>query len=105
MFIQQISIRKRLQYTEMTDSPAAFAPLDPLEQPILDELLRSRDALLLLKQDKSTYIKSHDVLPLYEQVVEQVQKVNDIREGRKQEEHNRGWMDGFTYRQAMRLME
>lgn len=81
----------------MTDSPAHFAPLDPREQPILDELLHTRDALLLLKQDKSTYIKSHDVLPLYEKVVDQVQKVNDIREGRKQEEHNRGWTDGFAW--------
>lgn len=90
----------------MTDSPATFAPLDPREQPILDELLRSRDSLLLLKQDKSTYIKSHDVLPLYEQVVEQVQKVNDIRAGRKQEQHNRGWMDGLAWhRETLRLME
>lgn len=90
----------------MTDSPATFVPLDPREQPVLDELLRSRDALLLLKQDKSTYIKSHDVLPLYEQVVEQVQKVNDIRAGRKQEQHNRGWIDGLGWRgETMRLME
>ena len=51
------------------ESPAVPVPLDPREQPILERLLRTRDALLLLKQDKSSYIKSRDVLPLYEEVI------------------------------------
>jgi hypothetical protein len=97
---------KKIATDAMIDSPATFLPLDPREQPILDELLHSRDALLLLKQDKSTYIKSHDVLPLYERVVEQVQKVNNIRAGRKQEQHNRGWMDRLVWhREATKLMK
>ncbi|GAB1202699.1 hypothetical protein APSETT445_001320 [Aspergillus pseudonomiae] len=58
------------------DSPAVPAPLDPQEQPILDRLLRTRDALLLIKQDKSSYIKSRDVLPLYEEVISEVEKLN-----------------------------
>ena len=61
------------------DSPAVPVPLDPQEQPILERLLRTRDALLLLKQDKSSYIKSRDVLPLYEEVVGEVDKLNAAR--------------------------
>ncbi|CAI7574526.1 hypothetical protein N7533_002666 [Penicillium manginii] len=61
------------------DSPAVPVPLDPREQPILERLLRTRDALLLLKQDKSSYIKSRDVLPLYEEVTQEVEKLNASR--------------------------
>ncbi|MCJ1298610.1 hypothetical protein MMC08_001400 [Hypocenomyce scalaris] len=63
----------------MTDSPVVRAPLDPREQPILDSVLYLRDQLSLLKQDRSTYIKSHDVLELYEQVIGQVHLLNVIR--------------------------
>ncbi|KAJ5084411.1 hypothetical protein NUU61_008990 [Penicillium alfredii] len=61
------------------ESPAIPVPLDPREQPILERLLRTRDALLLLKQDKSSYIKSRDVLPLYEEVNGEVEKLNSAR--------------------------
>jgi hypothetical protein len=61
------------------DSPPVPVPLDPREQPILDRLLHIRDTLLLLKQDKSTYIKSRDVLPLYEEVIAQVEALNAVR--------------------------
>ncbi|KAJ5536926.1 hypothetical protein N7513_010112 [Penicillium frequentans] len=61
------------------DSPAIPVPLDPREQPILERLLRTRDSLLLLKQDKSSYIKSRDVLPLYEEVIGEVEKLNAAR--------------------------
>ncbi|MCJ1269001.1 hypothetical protein MMC22_008889 [Lobaria immixta] len=64
----------------MSDSPAVQAPLDPKEQTILDCLLQIRDKLSILKQDKSTYIKSHDVFSLYDQVIEQVHLLNVIRE-------------------------
>ena len=75
----------------MSDSPAVRAPLDPKEQPILDSVLYLRDQLSLLKQDRSTYIKSHDVLLLYEQVIEQVHLLNVIRaEHDKPLEQNRG---------------
>lgn len=75
----------------MSDSPFAAAPLDPREKPVLDSILTVRDKLLLLKQDRSTYVKSQDVLPLYEQVIEQVSKLNEIRaQGQKQLELNRG---------------
>lgn len=77
----------------MTDSPAVQAALDPKEQPILDRVLNIRDQLSLLRRDKSTYIKSHDVLRLYEQVIEQVHLLNIIRdEYDKSLEQNRGAM-------------
>ena len=75
----------------MTDSPAFNVPLDPSEKPILSSVLYIRDQLSLLKQDKSTYIKSHDVLSLYDQVVKQVHLLNDLRkEHCKPLEQNRG---------------
>ncbi|KAL8724247.1 MAG: hypothetical protein Q9181_006916, partial [Wetmoreana brouardii] len=64
----------------MTDSPAVQAPQDPKEQPILDRILAIRDKLSLLKQDKTTYIKSHDVLRHYDHLIEQVHLLNIIRE-------------------------
>lgn len=73
----------------MADSPAISTPVDPQEQPVLERLVTIRDALVLLKQDKSTYIKSHEVLPFYDQVIEQVQVLNDIR-GDLKVAHNRG---------------
>ena len=76
----------------MTDSPAAHALLDPEEAPILDRVLVLRDRLSLLKQDKSTYIKSHDVITLYDEVIDQVHSLNTIRqEHGKALEQNRGW--------------
>lgn len=75
----------------MSDSPAVQAALDPQEAPILDCILSLRDQLLLLKRDKSTYIKTQDVLGLYDQVVEQVHLLNLIRkEHGKPLEQNRG---------------
>ncbi|KAJ5818402.1 hypothetical protein N7474_003993 [Penicillium riverlandense] len=61
------------------ESPAVPVPLDPREQPILERLLRTRDSLLLIKQDKSSYIKSRDVLPLYEEVIGEVEMLNTAR--------------------------
>lgn len=75
----------------MTDSPAFRAPLDPQEKPILDKLLGVRDELLLLKQDKTKYVKSQDVNHLYEEVIVQVELLNQIRVN-KREEQNRGML-------------
>lgn len=74
------------------ESPAVPVPLDPQEQPILERLLRIRDALLLLKRDKSSYIKSRDVLPQYEEVTGVVEQLNVVRKDhgrRKAHSHNR----------------
>lgn len=74
------------------ESPAVPVPLDPQEQPILERLLRIRDALLLLKRDKSSYIKSRDVLPQYEEVTGAVEQLNAVRKDharRQTHSHNR----------------
>ena len=63
----------------MSDSPVTHAPVTSQERPILDKLLLVRDKLLLYKSDKSTYVKSQDILPLYENVIEQVHLLNDAR--------------------------
>lgn len=75
----------------MVDSPAIHALTDAEEQPILESILRIRDNLQLLKEDKSTYVKSQDVLALYDQIIEQVNLLNVIREKHgKPLEQNRG---------------
>lgn len=73
----------------MADTPTIPMPLDPREQPILESLMRVRDELTLLKQDRSTYVKSSDVLAFYDRVVEQVKILNEIRADKPQED-NRG---------------
>lgn len=72
----------------MSDSPAFRHPLDPNEQPILDALLNIRDHLSILKQDRSTYVKSEDVIKYYDQLIQQVEALNKIRM-HKRDEQNR----------------
>lgn len=69
----------------MADTPTLPLPLDAREQPILDSLLRIRDELTLLKQDRSTYVKSSDVMALYDRTVDQVRDLNEIRLDKPQE--------------------
>ncbi|KAI9652743.1 MAG: hypothetical protein M1821_007817 [Bathelium mastoideum] len=71
----------------MSDSPAVRLPLDPKEQPILDRILDIRDRLSLLKADKSTYVKTQDVLTLYTQINEQVEILNEIRKEKRDEQN------------------
>lgn len=73
----------------MADTPSIPLPHNPDEQPILENLQRIRDELTLLKQDRTTYVKSTDVLVLYDKVVDQVKLLNDIR-AEKPEQENRG---------------
>jgi hypothetical protein len=74
----------------MADTPTLPPPLDPRERPILESLQRIRDELTLLKTDRTTYVKSSDVLPLYDKVVDQVKLLNEIRIDKPQET-NQGW--------------
>lgn len=75
----------------MSDSPMIQVPLDPKEQPILDSVLAIRDSLSLLKQDRSSYIKSRDVTELYDKVIEQVHLLNMIRADKKAEQNRGRW--------------
>lgn len=64
----------------MTEFPVLEPSADMMEKPILDRILQIKDNLLVLKEDKTTYVKSNDVLDFYHQAIEQVQLLNDIRE-------------------------
>ncbi|KAB8542124.1 hypothetical protein FH972_025587 [Carpinus fangiana] len=67
--------------------PAFKAPLDPEEQPIFDKLYTVRDRLLLMKSDKSNYVKSQDVQECYSQVIAQVEALNLIRTSKRTEQN------------------
>ncbi len=54
-------------------------PKDARERDILDRLTAIRDQLLLLKMDRTKYIRTQDVMLLYDQVIEQVRLLNEIR--------------------------
>ena len=69
------------------DTPNLPLPLDSREQPILDALKRIRDELTLLKQDRSSYVKSSDILPLYDRTVAQVQRLNEVRADKPDEDN------------------
>jgi adenine specific DNA methylase Mod len=75
----------------MTDTPTYKLPVDPQEQPILQRMERIRDDLSLLKADRSTYIRSEDIMALYDEALEQVHELNEIRRREdKPTEQNRG---------------
>jgi hypothetical protein len=61
------------------DTPAIPAPKDAREQEILEQAEAIRDQLLLLKQDRTKYIRTQDVMILYDQVIEQVRQLNEAR--------------------------
>lgn len=71
------------------DTPAIPAPRDARERAIMDRLVIIRDQLLLLKQDRTTYIRSQDVIPLYDQTIEQVKELTTIRAETGNKEENR----------------
>ena len=71
------------------DTPAVPLPRDARERAILDRLTIIRDKLLLLKMDRSTYIRSQDVIPLYDETIEQIKGVNAIREETGVKDENR----------------
>jgi hypothetical protein len=80
----------------MTDSPRAQLPIDPDERPIEGQLQQIRNQLELLKQDKSCYVKSYDVIKLYKATIEQVKALNELRQRKdKKDEQNRGEFDQF----------
>lgn len=51
------------------------------ELPILENLLRSRDQLTILKrQERENYVRTSDVLKIYNEALKQVKKLNDVRD-------------------------
>ncbi|KAH8911680.1 hypothetical protein BR93DRAFT_921653 [Coniochaeta sp. PMI_546] len=69
------------------DTPAVPMPKDSREREILEKLTAIRDQLLLLKQDRTKYIRSQDVQQLYNQAIEQVKELNDVRKGLEHSEN------------------
>jgi NTP pyrophosphatase (non-canonical NTP hydrolase) len=59
---------------------ATYSYLIPLELPILESLISIRNRLTALKKDRGEFIKSSDVNQLYQAVVKQITKLNDIRD-------------------------
>jgi chromosome segregation ATPase len=56
------------------------APVAQEELPILESLINIRNRLTALKKDRGDYIKASDVNSLYQSVVKQVTKLNDVRD-------------------------
>jgi hypothetical protein len=71
------------------DTPQVPHPQDVREQEILERLTVIRDKLLLLKQDRTKYIKSSDVMVLNDQTIEEVRKVTEVRSGVNGHSENR----------------
>lgn len=72
------------------DTPIVPPPQCKFEQGVLDRLSVIRDKLLLLKRDRTTYIRSQDVIPLYDETMEEVKELNNIRARTGNKEENRG---------------
>ncbi|KAG7137463.1 UPF0662 protein C30C2.08 like [Verticillium longisporum] len=71
------------------DTPTFPPPKDAAEQEVLDRLVSIRDKLQLLKQDRKTYMQKQHVIPLYQETVEQVRRLNESRSGDQKVEENR----------------
>lgn len=56
------------------------APVPQEELPILEAVINIRNRLTALKRDREKYIKPSDVNALYQAVVKQVTKLNDVRD-------------------------
>ncbi|KAI1173144.1 hypothetical protein F4777DRAFT_559095 [Nemania sp. FL0916] len=69
------------------ETPKYPPPQDEGEKEVLEQLVAIRDKLLLRKQDRTTYIRSQDVISLYDETIDQVRRLNEIRNGRSIEEN------------------
>lgn len=55
-------------------------PVSQEELPILEAVIGIRNRLTALKKDRGDFIKPHDVSSLYQAVIKQVTKLNDVRD-------------------------
>ncbi|RYP30655.1 hypothetical protein DL767_006155 [Monosporascus sp. MG133] len=69
------------------DTPKIPAPKDEGEKEILENMINIRDQLQLRKLDRSTYVRTQDVMVLYDRTIEQVKRLNEIRHGKAAEEN------------------
>jgi hypothetical protein len=71
------------------DTPTIPPPKNDVEKEILERLVAVRDQLLLLKRDRANYIRSQDVMLLYDDTVEQVRRLYEVRNPNEHVEENR----------------
>ncbi|KAI0386607.1 hypothetical protein F5Y04DRAFT_67160 [Hypomontagnella monticulosa] len=69
------------------ETPKIPAPKDEGEREVLERLIAIRDQLQLRKLDRTTYVRTQDVMILYDQTIEQVKILNEIRDGKAVEEN------------------
>jgi hypothetical protein len=72
------------------DTPSFPPPRDATEQDILDNLVAIRDKLQLLKHNRKTYMQKQDIIPLYQDTIEQVRRLTEARPQDQVLEKNRG---------------
>lgn len=63
----------------MTDTPINHFPLNADEDSILQRLVVIRETLRQRKWDKTTYVRSRDVVEGYNAVIELVRELNALR--------------------------
>ncbi len=69
------------------DTPKIPGPRDEGERQVLEKLMAIRDQLQLRKLDRTTYVRTQDVMVLYNQTIEQVRILSEIRNGKPVEEN------------------
>ncbi|KAI0405987.1 hypothetical protein F4802DRAFT_606517 [Xylaria palmicola] len=69
------------------ETPKIPAPQDEGEKRVLEKLVAIQDQLLLRKLDRTTYVRSQDVIGLYDETIHEVKHLNDIRSGKSVEEN------------------
>ncbi|KAI1475299.1 hypothetical protein F4774DRAFT_300611 [Daldinia eschscholtzii] len=69
------------------ETPKIPAPKDEGEKEVLEKLIAIRDQLQLRKLDRTTYVRTQDVMILYDQTIEQVKLLNEMRRGKSVEEN------------------
>ena len=89
----------------MPECPLINAPLQPEEEPILEKLISIRDRLETLKRDRSTYVKSCDVVPLYDELIEQVEQLNSARKDMPEKQNRGMFIPLFSFCRFIRWLE
>ncbi|KAI1808101.1 hypothetical protein F4811DRAFT_549193 [Daldinia bambusicola] len=69
------------------ETPKIPAPKDEGEKEVLEKLIAIRDQLQLRKLDRTTYVRTQDVMILYDQTIEQVKILNEMRHEKSVEEN------------------
>lgn len=94
MYIAHSLFKPETIHLVAMETPMVPMPKDSEEREILERLTIIRDKLLLLKQDRTKYIRSQDIVVLYDETVDQVRRLNEARKGKDKSE-NKGMCRSF----------